>query len=143
MSTWHHGITHQKRVSLILKLNFYLAETSRHCETHRYTAWAKCSVPEYLSSWYMDSNNCALKTHGIKSVQAGVCSRISPTLCCSSVTDISLCDDAVSSAGSYYVVMVKVFLKSVWVKIWSFLLPYILESNPHPNLIRTQFLAIS
>jgi len=25
----------------------------------------------------------------------------------------------------------------------AFELPYILESNPHPNLIRTQFLAIS
>jgi hypothetical protein len=28
-------------------------------------------------------------------------------------------------------------------KLPSFQLPYILESNPHPNLIRTQFLATS
>jgi hypothetical protein len=56
------------------------------CETRRCTVWAKCSVPEYFSSRYMHSNNCALKTCSIKSVQAGVCWRISPALC-DSVTD--------------------------------------------------------
>jgi len=56
------------------------------CETYRCTVWAKCIVPEYLSSWYMHSNNCALKTCGVKSAQAGVCWGISPALC-GNVTD--------------------------------------------------------